>query len=138
MYEYSDIGSTYISLPPNLQSRENECFAYALDRQIQKFDRLAKKLTIWSDLDHADPKYYDHMALCIKAPYYRSEYPNEMKLKLLKTAMESHRFAGTQRAIEQLTEIIFDKADFIPWNEYGGKPYCFKIQTSADMYMASM
>lgn len=133
MYEYDDIGSTYMSLPPNLQNTENECFAYALDRQMQKFGHLAEKLTIWSDLEHADPKYYDHMALCIKAPYYRSEYPESTKLRLLQAALESHRYAGTSKAIEQLIDTIYNEAYFIPWYKYDGEPYCFKIQTDEEM-----
>lgn len=128
MYQFDDIGSTYISLPPNLQTVESECFGYALDRQMQRFHKLAKQLTVWSDLDNVDPKYYDYLALCIKAPYYRSEYTKEMKLNLIKTAIEAHRYAGTQRAIEGLIDIIFEKAYFRAWYEYGGEPYHFKPQ----------
>lgn len=126
MFNFDDIGSTYISLPPNLQTVESDCFGYALDKQMQKFHALAKQLTIWSDMDHTAAKYYDYMALCIKAPYYKSEYDQEMKLSLLKTAIESNRYAGTQKAINQLIDIVFEKAFFIPWYEYDGEPYHFK------------
>lgn len=128
MYQFDDIGSTFLSLPPNMQDIESDCFGYALDKQMEKFHKLAKQLTIWSDIDNVDPKYYDYMALCIKAPYYKSEYDNEMKLKLLKTAIEMHRYAGTQRAVDQLLEIIFERAIYTPWFEYDGQPYHFKPQ----------
>lgn len=126
MYQIDDIGSTYVSLPPNLQTIDNECFGYALDRQIRRLHKLAKQLTVWSDLDNVPPKYYDYLALCIKAPYYRSEYTDEMKLNLIKTAIELHRYAGTQRAVEKLLDVIFEKAYFVPWYEYEGEPYHFK------------
>lgn len=126
MYNLDDIGSTYLSLPPNLQDVENECFAYALDKQIKKFHELAKSLTIWSNLDEVDPKYYDYLALCIRAPYYRSEYENEMKLSLLKTSLEMNRYAGTRSAIDKLLDTIFERAEFKPWYDYGGEPYHFK------------
>lgn len=126
MFQFDDIGSTYSSLPPNLQDIANECFGYALDRQMKKFHRLANQLTVWSDLDHVDSKYYDYIALCIKAPYYKSGYPDDMKLQLIKTAIEMHRYAGTQRAVDKLLELIFEKAYFQPWYEYGGEPYHFR------------
>lgn len=97
MYEFDDIGSTYLSLPPNMQTVENECFGYALDRQMKLFHRLAKTLTVWSDMDSVDPKYYDFMAMCLRAPYYRSEYSDKVKLELLKAAILSYRFAGTKK-----------------------------------------
>lgn len=130
MYNIYDIGSTYMSLPPNLQTLENQCFGYALDRQMEKFVKMAEKLTMWSDLDNVDPKYYDHMASCIHAPYYKSEYSDDKKLSLIKTAIMSYCFAGTGRAVDQLIGIIFEDAKFIPWNEYEGAPYHFRVQAS--------
>ena len=128
MYKVDDIGSMYKSLPPNMQNLENRCFAFAMDRQIQNLVRLAKTLTIWSDLDHVDPKYYDYMAICIRAPYYKSEYEDRKKLELIKTAIASHRYAGSERAINQLIHTIFEDAAFIPWYEYNGNPYQFRVK----------
>lgn len=128
MYQFDDLGSTYISLPPNMQDINNECFGYALDRQMQKFHKLANKLTIWSDMDNIDPKYYDYIALCVKAPYYKSSYTDDKKLQLIKSAIEMHRYAGTQRAVDKLLELIFDKAFFQAWYEYGGEPYHFRAK----------
>lgn len=128
MFKFDEVGSTYMSLPPNLQTIENDCFGYALDKQIKKLHGLAKNLTIWSDIENADKKYYDYMALCIKAPYYRSEYTEKTKQDLLKTAISMHRYAGTRRAIDELLKLIFEKACFIPWYEYDGKPYHFNAK----------
>ena len=128
MFKFDEVGSTYMSLPPNLQTIENDCFGYALDKQIKKLHGLAKNLTIWSDIENADKKYYDYMALCIKAPYYRSEYTEKTKQDLLKTAISMHRYAGTRRAIDELLKLIFEKAYFIPWYEYDGKPYHFNAK----------
>lgn len=132
MYRFDDVGSTYLSLPPNLQNIENECFAYAFDRQIRKLHILARKLTVWSDLDNADPRYYDHMAMTIRAPYYKSEYNKGQKLKLIKTALESRIYAGTMKAVEDLLSRSILNAKFVPWYEYGGDPYHFRIETSDD------
>lgn len=132
MYQFDDVGSTYLSMPPNLQNIENECFAYAFDRQIKKLHALAQKLTIWSDIDNADPKYYDHMAITIRAPYYKSEYGKKQKLKLIKAALESRIYAGTMKSVEDLLSRSILNAKFVPWYDYGGEPYHFKIETSDD------
>lgn len=130
MYKIDDIGSTHMSLPPNLQTIENQCYCYALDRQMGKFVKLAESLTIWSDLDNVDPKYYDYLAMCIRAPYYKSEYSNDQKLNLIKTAIMSYRYAGTRKAVNQLISIIFEDAKSISWEEYGGSPYHFQVQAA--------
>ena len=130
MYKIDDIGSTFISLPPNMQTVENECFFYAVDRQISKIYKIAEKLNIWGDLDNVDPKYYDFLASCIQAPYYKSDYTNEQKLKLLKNTLSSYRYAGTVRGVEELLQATFGNAEFIPWYKYGGEPYHFKVKTT--------
>ncbi|MCI8315179.1 MAG: hypothetical protein HFH74_09150 [Lachnospiraceae bacterium] len=130
MFQIDDVGSMYISLPPNLQDTENACFSYAFDKQIQKLYKLAKKLTVWSDLDNADPKYYDYMALAIRTPYYKSEYNQKQKLKLIKATLAARRYAGTVKAVEELLDQSILFAKFVPWYEYNGEPYHFKIKTS--------
>ncbi|MGN0338667.1 MAG: phage tail protein [Lachnospiraceae bacterium] len=132
MYQIDDIGSTFISLPPNMQTTDNECLGYAFDKQIKKLLKLAKKLTVWSDLDHADPKYYDYMAMTIRAPYYRSDYPDKQKLALIKSAILTRRYAGTTKAIEELLSHTFTDATFVPWYEYNGEPYHFKITMESE------
>lgn len=132
MYLFDDVGSTFLSLPPNLQTTENDCFGYALDRQLGKLHKLAGQITVWSDLDNVNPKYYDFMAMTIRAPYYKSEYSDKQKLGLLKSALMTRRYAGTIKAIDELLSHTLTNASFVPWYEYGGKPYCFKITADAD------
>lgn len=129
MYKYDDVGSTFLSLPPNLQTTENECFGYALDRQMQKMNKLAHQLSVWGDLDNTDPKYYDYMAMTIGAPYYKSEYTDAQKLGIIKSAPMKRRYAGTIKAIEELLKNTISSASFEPWYEYGGEPYHFKVST---------
>ncbi len=132
MYQLDDVGSTFLSLPPNLQTTENDCFGYVLDRQMERMHKLARSITVWSDLDNVDPKYYDSLAMTIRAPYYKSEYSNKQKLGLIKSALLTRRNAGTMKAIEELLSHTLTGASFIPWYEYGGKPYCFKVIADAD------
>jgi P2-related tail formation protein len=133
MYKLTDIGSLYRSLPPNMQTIENECLGYAIDRQISKFEKLSRKLTIWSDIDNADARYLDQMAITIKAPYYKSEYDEATKRELIKSAIETRRLAGTRKAVELLLSKAYTNSKFVPWYEYGDEPYYFKVITDEAM-----
>lgn len=127
MYRIDDVGSFYTSLPPNLQTVENDCLGYAIDRQFAKLYRIAQSLTVWSDLDNADPKYYDQLAMTIRAPYYKSEYRDAVKLDLIKSALKTRKYAGSGWAIDELIAKAFKYASYKPWYEYGGTPYHMKI-----------
>jgi phage tail P2-like protein len=129
MYKIDDIGSLYRSLPPNLRTVENECMAYAVDRQIKKLTAYAEKLNLWGNLDEADPKFYGSMATCLQTPYYDSSYSDEIKLNLIKTTMETKKLAGTKKAVRTVLESIYGPtSETVPWYTYGGKPYHFKLR----------
>lgn len=127
MYKINDRDTYYMLLPPNLQDTDARCFSCALSKQIEKFVKLAEKLNLWGDLEHADERYYDYIAACMRVPYYRSEFDNKTKLQLIMHGYEIYRNAGTRLGVEDLINIIFEKAVFKPWDEYGGKQYHFKV-----------
>ena len=131
MYKIDDIGSFFMSLPPNLQRAETKAFGYAVDRQFKKLMRLADMLNVWGELDKLDPKYYDMAAAILRAPYYRSDYDDGQKLRLIKSALATYRYAGSVRAIKELLTNIYSEAEFVPWYDYGGEPYHFKVRTDA-------
>ena len=119
---------TFLSLPPNFQTTENKALGYAVDQQMKKLMQFIHKVSVWSDLDNVDPKYYDYLAASIRAPFYSSEYDNDTKLAILKKALQTYMFAGTMLAEEQMLSNIFSDAKFVPFWEYGGEPYHFKIK----------
>lgn len=127
-----DNGATYLSLPPNFQTIENKAMGYAVDRQMKKLMQFMRKVSVWSDLDHVDPKYYDYLAASLRAPYYSSEYDDEMRLEILKKTLQIYMFSGTVLAEEELLKRIFTDAVFVPWYEYGGEPFHFKIATPTE------
>ena len=130
MFKIDDVGGLFFTMPPNFQTDEVEAFCYAIDRQFKRVVAIARKLNVWSDLDHADPKHYDIMAKTLDAPFYRSELTDDQKLALIKGAMELKKYAGTVKGVEALLHSMFDEADFIPWYNYGGDPYHFKVQAN--------
>lgn len=131
MYKIGDPGTTYMSLPPSLQSPETQAFGYAFDKQMKRLISKVKQLNIWGDLDSVSPKYYDAVAASINAPYYKSSYSDERKLHLIKNAILSLRYGGTVRGMNDFIAAMFDNARYIPWYRYGGAPYHFKIQAQS-------
>lgn len=127
-----DEDALYMSLPPNLQTAENYALSYAVDMQLRKLMELARKISIWSDCSRADARYYDNMAAMLRTPYYNASYADDVRLNLIKGTFKTYMFAGTQKAIEDLLEQIFGVAQFVPWYEYGGQPYHFKIIVPID------
>ena len=91
---------------------------------------MLQSLIVWSDLERVRPQHYDYVAACIRALYYRSDLTDDQKLTAIKSAMLTYRYAGSMRAIEELLNNVFSEAEFIPWYEYGGKPYHFKVKTN--------
>ncbi|MBQ6577484.1 MAG: hypothetical protein IJL91_07025 [Bacteroidales bacterium] len=121
--------ATYLSLPPNLQDSDTEALSYAVDRQIKRFFEVAKKLNVWGNLDELDPKYYDLIAMSINVPAYRSEYTNEQKLNLIKNGLSAYYSLGTRLAIEGVLSSLFGDFEYVPWWEYNGDPYHFKVRS---------
>jgi len=120
--------ATYLSISPNLQDSDTEALSYAVDRQIKKLLEVARKLNVWGNLDEVDPKYYDMLAMTINAPAYRSEYTDERKLRLIKNGLSAYYSLGTRLAVENVLSSLFDDSEYVPWWEYNGAPYHFKVR----------
>ena len=132
MYKIGENGGLYASFPPNMQNAENKALCYAIERQIKRMVTLARRLNVWGDLEHVAPAHYDYIAACLGSLYYRSDMPPDAKLEIIKKSMLTYRYAGSIKAIEELLCSLFDDAEFVPWYQYGGKPYHFKINVSGD------
>ena len=126
--ELGDKDVTYMSLPPNFQTEENYALGYAFDQQVKKLMEAARNIPVWTNLDNIPEKYYDYMAASIRAPYYSSQYDSETRKGILKSAFQVYMFAGTCRGVEELISKVFlGAALFVPWYEYGGKTFHFRI-----------
>lgn len=126
-----EIGTTFFAMPPNFQNIEDECFCYAVDRQFKKVMSTDRSVAVWSDMDNVNPKYYGYIASMLRSPYYLSSLSESDKLKVIKTTLKSHSYAGTVKGIKELLKAVFPDAKFVPWFDYEetGEPYHFKIVT---------
>lgn len=132
MYKIGEIGGLYLSMPANMQNEEIEALCYAVEKQMNRMVKMACRLNVWGDLDCVNPKHYDYLAACLRTLYYRSDMKDEQKLAIIKKSMMTYRYAGSVKAIEELLGNLFTEAEFIPWYEYGGRPYHFKLNVSGN------
>lgn len=123
-------GVTYLTLPHNLQTPENYALSAAFDYEMSLLLEFLEKLQLWTALDKVDARYYDQLAGNLRALYYQSDYSDVQKFGIIKTALQVYMYAGTKKAIQELLNSIFENASFVPWYEYDGLPYHFKIQVA--------
>ena len=134
MYQMGDQGATYASFPSNMQNPEVWAFGIAMDRQLKKLMEFEKRVLVWPKLDGLGGKYCDYAAASLRALYYSSEYDRETRIGILKSALSTFRYAGTTKAMEELLDKVFanENAKLVPWFEYDGKPFHFKVVLSTD------
>lgn len=126
--DIGDNGVTYLALPPNFHTEENNALCYAADRQLKKLMEAAGNIAVWAGLKNTDAGYYDYMAASVRAPYYASQYNDSTRLGILESTFQVYMFAGTRKGVEELVSRVFSgEAVFVPWYGYNGTPYHFRI-----------
>ena len=77
--------------------------------QGRMLEYLATGMT-FSDVDNCSEGMLDQMAIYLKIEWYDSAADIETKRKLVRTAIEIQRYAGTVKAVREQVETICKKA----------------------------
>lgn len=94
--------------------------------QDRMFEYLDTGMT-FSEVDTCDEGVLDQMAIYLKIEWYDSAADIETKRKLVRTAIEIQRYAGTVKAVREQVEAIYKKARIEEWFSYGGTPGFWKL-----------
>ena len=94
--------------------------------QGRMLEYLATGMT-FSDVDNCSEGMLDQMAIYLKIEWYDSAADIETKRKLVRTAIEIQRYAGTVKAVREQVETIYKKARIEEWFSYGGTPGFWKL-----------
>ena len=94
--------------------------------QDRMFEYLDTGMT-FSEVDTCDEGVLDQMAIYLKIEWYDSAADIETKRKLVRTAIEIQRYAGTVKAVREQVETIYKKARIEEWFSYGGTPGFWKL-----------
>lgn len=114
-------------------SPEVKALGYAIKKGTQLLYRYAQHLYLWTDIDNQPEDVLDLMAAELRTQYYKQDLDIEAKRRLVKGTFAWYMTAGTPEAVEELITAIFGEGEVKEWFEYDGKPYCFKVITSAIM-----
>ncbi|MEM0326953.1 MAG: phage tail protein I [Desulfurococcaceae archaeon] len=113
----------------------------AVDEGIQKlaestegvfsflFSEVGKTL-IYSRIDELPEEVLDLLAWQFHIEGYELASTIEEKKRLIKKAIELHRYKGTKWAVEKALEALGVDSVLEEWFEYGGEPYHFKVLLS--------
>lgn len=112
-------------LPGSIHDKRFETLAELLNR----FDNLpVEKLLIYL-IDYIDDEVVlDLLAWQFHVEGYELVRNLEEKRKLVKIAIELHRYKGTRWVIQEALKLLNLKGEIKEWFEYGGNPYYFLIE----------
>ncbi len=109
----------------------NRALSTAMDKLISLVGKRIKTLRIWDQLEQLTGEELDEIAWELGIEWYSSSWNKEQKIGAIKTYGPIVEKQGTKWAVEQLVSAVFGIGEVSEWYEYGGKPYYFKIRTSA-------
>lgn len=129
-----------IDILPDIFGDPAKLKAYAAaERKMRKIIyKYAEQTMIYQSIENLPGAILDLLAAEMDTPYYDSALFPKIKAELVRYTMPWKMKAGTPWAIQGMVETVFKTGIVIPWNEYGGAPYFFKISTGAEVSPESL
>ena len=119
-------------LPPSLNTEPFKEIAESLDAQLQKIWEELINVVIYPNIDQIDnEELLDLLGWQFHIEGWDLAKTIEEKRKLIKSAIELHRYKGTKYAVLKVLEALGLEGQVKEWFEYGGEPYYFKVFVSS-------
>ena len=81
----------------------------------------------------APAAFLPFLAWGLHVDFWRDELDSQAKRNLIAGAFEWHRLEGTFGAIRRICTAVFGETRVLPWYEYSGEPYGFRVTTEGRM-----
>ncbi|SDG98346.1 phage tail protein [Marvinbryantia formatexigens] len=131
MINYYD-GQIADIMPHNLMDAPaSQAFSYAIREGTRLLHRYTQICYAYCSIDTAPDKVLDLLAKELRTQYYNDSLDINTKRSLVRNTLIWYMTAGTPAAVEELVTVAFGEGKVVEWFEYDGKPYWFKIRTSA-------
>lgn len=115
-------------LPQNISHAPNiPPVISALDPQLQLLSQQSLSPRLISDLDNSPSIALDHIAMTLASDLYGYATDDNSRREILKASIIRHMHKGTPAEIIRALKLMGVDAKFIPWWEFNGQPYTFKI-----------
>lgn len=115
-------------IPQNMKDDKSiKGFAKAFDYILSLYREKVKLVTLFENLSMLTHSQLDKTAEAIDIPWYDTSFDKEVKIKILERYMNMYYLSGTSEAIRETLSNIFGNTKVVPWYEYGGQPFHFKV-----------
>ena len=119
------------TLPQVLRDDVNmAALASSISSILVKRREEIRRVAFYSRIDELPEDLLDILANDFKVDWWDQSYSLEKKRQLLKNSWRVHRIIGTKAAVVSVLSDIYTDFRIYEWWEYGGKPHCFKVETS--------
>lgn len=101
----------------------------AVDELVGELAVHAEALSKWNHLDALTDSELDDLANELDISWYYSNADRETKENVIRNSDLVHAKLGTDYAVNQTIQDYFGSGKVIPWYDYNGQPYHFRIET---------
>ena len=121
----TNILSSYLKKKTEVQSLE-----FALNSVVKRILENSSRIRLYSGVDNLDSRTLDLLASELKTQFYDTEFSVEVKRALVKNTIKWYMRVGTSKVVEELVIAVFGEGKLLEWQDYGGKPFRFKVITN--------
>lgn len=107
-----------------------QALIYALDPEIKAITDETMKPALLSQVNSLDDDILAHLSWQNHVDFYDLAATSSMKRETVGNALKLHMKKGTVWAIKEALRQLDIEAEIIPWWEYDGEPYTFKVKAA--------
>lgn len=104
--------------------------AQAVEEILAEPSAQVKTARVWDQIDKMTDKQLDELAYELDIDWYSSGLSTESKRAVIKSSDKVYAKRGTKWAVEQVIKDVFGGGYVTEWQDYGGKPFHFRVTTS--------
>ena len=125
-------------LPYTMKTPKNIALSKAFGEMTRYLYDTLQSVVFWADINSASDMLLNSMAAEIDCPFYENGMSIEQKRELIAVSDIYNSRTGTTSAVDKLIAAAFKNGNIQEWYEYGGNPYCFKINMDSSSSKSEM
>lgn len=111
---------------------ETIAMGYAVLQEKRRIMEYVDRTRLMAFVETLDERILDYLAVELRTPSYRDNYPIDVKRKLIAGTLHFYSKLGTPSAVEWIIQAIFGEGKMEEWNQYGGEPHHFRAFVGSD------
>lgn len=117
-------------LPKFMQNDDaNMALANSMNQMISEPGKKVKLIRKWDQIEQMSNEELNELAWEFNVDWWDPNLSIERKKAVIKTCYRIHEKRGTKYAVSELIVATFGYGKVAEWFEYGGEPFCFRVET---------